>query len=328
MLLKLFKQSKPIILIFVLILAIISRIFLLLQLPDSPNYADQYPLFSGLWNFLSEHSTLSIILSFLLQFTQASWMNRIAVSNGLVKPSSLLPVLLYILFTSSFHTLYLSPIILGQLFILLAIDRLLRIYPAKNVPTNLFNASLLLSIGTILCPEILILSLSIVLFMFIYGLSEFRNWLVSIIGFLLPFLFFVTYEVTILNTDTLILGNYLSPSIKIYELITQLDWSFYIAGIIGAIYFVMAFSDLNKAFSKKNIQKRYSLSFILWTTPLILVYQLFNNNPAGYILLCIPMTLLLSNYYMHKRESLKIHLSFNLLLLLLIFGIPLWTLFQ
>ncbi len=327
MLLKLFKQSKPIILLFVLILAIISRVFLFIQLPQSPNYANQYPLFSGFWQFFYEHTTFSLLLSLFLLLFQASWMNRIAVNNGLVKQNSLLPVLLYILFTSSFHTLYLSPIIIAQLFVLFAIDKLLSIYPAKNVQTNLFNASFLLSFSSIFCPELMVFGLSVVLFMFIYGLSEFRNWMVSILGFFLPIVFFYTYEVTILQTETAHIGTYLLPKFQINELLPQLEWTYYTAGIIGIVYFITAFSDLNKAFSQKNIQKRFSLSFILWTSPLILAFLIFNNNPAGFILACIPLTLLLSNYYMHKRENLKIHLSFNLLLLLLLFGLPISALF-
>ncbi len=326
MLLKLFKQSKPFILLFVLILAILSRVFLFIQTPNSPNYASEYPLFSGFWDFFSRHYTLSIILSFLILLVQASWMNRIAVTNGLVKQNSLLPVLLYILITGSFHTLYLSPIILAQLFLLFAIDKLLRIYPAKNVPSNLFNASFLSAIAGIVCPEIMIYSLSVVLFMFIYGLSEIRNWLVSIIGFSLPILFFYTYEITLNGTDSKLVENYFIPEIGINELIPQLDNNFYISAILGIVYCIMAFTDLNKTFSQKKIQKRYSLSFILWTSPLILIYLTLNSNPAGYIVTSIPMTFLLSNYYMHRRENIKIHIGFNLLILYLLFGLPLSSL--
>ncbi len=328
MLLKLFKQSKPIILIFVLILAIISRGFLFIQLPESPNYAGEYPLFSGFWNFFSTHTIFSILLSFILLFVQASWMNRIAVNNGLVKQNSVLPVLLYILFSSSFHTLYLSPIVLGQLFILLAFDKLLRVYPAKNVQTNLFNAAILLSVSSIICPELSVISLSLILFILIYGLSELRNWMVTLLGLALPFSFFISYELTILETPFATISNYFTLEFQLSQLMSQLDLGDYLSALIVSMYFIAAFSDLNKAFSQKNIQKRFSLSFILWTSPLIVVFFMLNLNPEAYLLTCIPITLLLSNYFMHKRENIKIHLAFNLLILLLIFGPPFWTLFK
>jgi hypothetical protein len=213
-------------------------------------------------------------------------------------------------------------VILGQLFLLFGVDNLLKIYPAKQVQQNLFRAAVLFSIATIVCPELLFFILSIPVFFAIYGITGLKRWLVSLLGFILPIFLLATYSITIAHVPTEVFVDHFSPQIQMMSLFQDINQVNWISVGFISIYLLIAFSDMNKAFSKKNIQKRFSLSYLLWLFPFSLSYFLISKDPGGFILMCSPIAFLLSNFYMYRRESTKLSLGFSLLILTLLILSP------
>ncbi|MEL6987061.1 MAG: DUF6427 family protein, partial [Bacteroidota bacterium] len=133
----------------------------------------------------SNSALFESLLSILLVFFQAVLINRIVIINRLSNGIHLFSGLFYILFMSFIpETYYLSPVLLGNTFVILSITELFYAYKKQEASGKIYNAGLWLGIAVLFyAPNLFLLAFGII------GISvlrvfKFKEMFQFFIGFL------------------------------------------------------------------------------------------------------------------------------------------------
>lgn len=115
--------------------------------------------------------------------------------HKIIRVKSFLPVLLFIFIAGSFiHIQRIHPIYIGNIFFIKAIDRILMSQKKKQAIANYFDASLLLAIASLFYINYIFFILVIWFSLIILRPFRWREWLVTIVGFFIPFVLSWAYE--------------------------------------------------------------------------------------------------------------------------------------
>lgn len=149
--------------------------------------------YSALPPLLVSYPYLNRILALVFLFITGILANAIGTDKQIYPQRNSLPLWFALFFTAAAHfPLFLSPLLIANLFLLLSIRRLLRIHQQKNIQSILFDASVFIGIAALIYPPFGLFILGIYFFYFLNRPFRFREFLVPIVGVVTPFyLFFV-----------------------------------------------------------------------------------------------------------------------------------------
>ena len=152
------------------------------------------PLYELCTRALQSTPSLGTIIAFLLIIGEAFLLNYIVNENEVLSKQSYLPALFYVLFISNNNDmLLLSPPLFANLFILFAINKLLTSYRKDNAFSQAFDAGMLISVATLFYfPYIVFLPL-LGVGLIIMRPFNWREWLISFFGAVIPYIFVLTY---------------------------------------------------------------------------------------------------------------------------------------
>lgn len=146
------------------------------------------------------------LVGFVLVIAEGVLFNSILYRHKLITQSSLLPTLFYIIAMSIGHPT-LTPVMMGSLFLLLAIEQLLLTTTLLSIGIDkTFGAAASLGMAVVLCPTLVVFLIPLLISMFNYSLYSWRDWTMLILGLLAPFIVLETYY---LLCDELFYRNYL-----------------------------------------------------------------------------------------------------------------------
>jgi len=126
----------------------------------------------------------------LLLFLQAVLLNNLAIKHRLYNETTLLPGLFYVLLMSTLRDFFpLTAPLLGNLFLIIALDALLSTYKQASCAGSIFNAGFWIGIASLFYS-----SFSLFFLLMLLGLSLLRSFkirerLMLMVGFIVPFLF-------------------------------------------------------------------------------------------------------------------------------------------
>lgn len=147
----------------------------------------QAPLFDLLVPLLLRQPLASLLFAFLLLMVQVVLINYIASNNQLTDRFSGLAGLVYLLIMSSTPALSAPhPALFANLFVLLALARVLPAYEEGLVVKEVFNAGLLVATAGLFYWPANGLILFLVLAMLIYYIVSIRSLLALLLGFAFP----------------------------------------------------------------------------------------------------------------------------------------------
>ncbi|KAF0239294.1 MAG: hypothetical protein FD181_274 [Prolixibacteraceae bacterium] len=197
MILRLLKSSNPFIYILFLLIGTLFWMGSLIQpLPYSffdgeNNNVFYYPIFK----ITAKLPLLQVVLSLVIVLFLAFLIQLINSRYALIKARTKLPIAVFIIFAGGFTTIHtLHPVFFGAIFLLFGINSLFSIFNNPKPHTEIFNAGLFISIGTLFY-----FNLIVVLPAFLFAISILRrerNWrefLILIFGFVIPALFALSY---------------------------------------------------------------------------------------------------------------------------------------
>ncbi|HSV87298.1 MAG TPA: DUF6427 family protein [Bacteroidales bacterium] len=152
------------------------------------------PLYLLLVNGLDTIPILQVIFGFGMVFLQALLVNGICQTNNLTGKQTWLPGFFYLVLMSSDPALLsFHPVIPANLFLILALSRLMVILDQKEHVIDLFNLGALVSIaGLFYYPALLFLAWLLIV-VGQYLLASFRSVVASVMGFLAPIFFLGTF---------------------------------------------------------------------------------------------------------------------------------------
>lgn len=215
--------------------------------------------------------------------------------NNLTKNNSY-KILLYVLFIAVLPEVLLnSKILLANLFILLALRRIISLRSKKDIKKKLFDAAFWITIASLLYFWAILFYILIVAALIVFIITDIKNWVIPIIGIA---------TVAIIAVSYMIITN-----IEIYDFFDKLiDLSFDFSSlnskriIIGATV-LLSFGAWSLFYYIKNLKSktkssRPSFSLIVIAAVLSLAIIIVSPNKSGseFIFLFAPLAIIMTNY--------------------------------
>jgi hypothetical protein len=278
---------------------------------------------STLYNLLIagiKNPTLITFISFILIFSEALLVNYIVEKNEIINTNTYLPALVYITIMSLQPTmLTLSPIIISNLFMLLALHKLMHTYRKETAYSETFDTGLFISIGCLFYTPSIIFILLIWIGLVIIRPFVWREWVLSLIGLSLPWIYMTFAYFWINKLDMLTYDVFYQTIATTSKSISTIALSssniFQILILLLAIFF--SINKFNIDFKKGTVRSRNNL--------LLLLYFLFLSVASIFMapqysicylsFLAIPFSIFFSSYFLFARKAWLAEVLFLVLII-------------
>lgn len=219
----------------------------------------------------------------------------LATRNKLIKKNSY-NILLFTLFIAVLpETILNTKTLLAHFFIVLAIRRIISLRTAKDIKKKLFDAAFWISIATLLFFWSGLFFLMIIIALFVYTITDVKNWIIPIIGVLTVAIITASYLI-IMDINMV---NYLKTLVDF-----SLDFSLLNSKriIIGATI-LFSFGAWSLFYYIKNIKSKskslrpsFTLVIVAAILGLIIIVVAPNKNGSEFIFLFVPLAIIMTNY--------------------------------
>lgn len=277
------------------------------------------PLYEFMFQLVNHTKWFTITLGLLMIIVEAFFLNFIINENDILNRKYFLPGIFYILFMSSNKmVLCLHPLIFANLFILLAIQRLLNSYRKEKGFSHVFDAAFLFSIASLFyLPSIVFFPLIAVALILLRPFNI-REWLISLIGIVVPYIFIVTfYFAKNLNFYTLIIEKFQLTFSPINTNIVFFNSPYGITICIGSVIILLSFGKLFSNLQSGSQKAKKGALLLLWLFSLSLVSILITTNAITdyFAAIAIPAAVFSANYASNVKKQWWIELLFLFFLL-------------
>ncbi|MCA0131310.1 DUF6427 family protein [Winogradskyella alexanderae] len=278
MITSVFNKSKPvnflIVLTFVLLIIAIS------------NYNS---LFNGFDN------TLIVLFKILVIVFKIFLFDFIVGKNNLTKRNSF-AILAFGILISFFPTIFNNiDLLLSNLFIILALRRIISLGSKKNIKKKLFDASFWIAMATLFYFWAILFFAIIIVGLIYYSQNDIKNVIIPLIGVITVLILLVAYNILIQDkffgssnfeiTASLDFTPYNKKAtvFKLTILITSFLWTI--------VYYFKSIAD-------KNNKLKPSYFLIAWTSIISILIALIApvKNGSEFIFLFAPLSIILANY--------------------------------
>ena len=247
--------------------------------------------------FIRSNSKYFIWVSFIFTALTAVAVNQILKEYDLVNINNTNGLILFVLFASVIP-LYTSVnlYVLLNLILILFIQGVLKLSLIENPVSVVFNSSFFLGIASLFFSPLIFLIIIIWIALIMNMHTDIRNFIISIIGLLLPYLFVFTW---FFWNDTLIENwNQIIVQLSNYHLNIQ-NWKLNVFDIVMLLFplILIIFSVLkviNKLGEKSNYTRRNTLLILYFLALLMIIIILFSGSPLTLLLLALPATIIVS----------------------------------
>ncbi|NJK87582.1 MAG: hypothetical protein HC906_18025 [Bacteroidales bacterium] len=319
MFLKLFKSDRPI------TLFLIPFFTFLLWIPEL--YSDQVmtfhfdvkaaPLYLIFNDIPVNNPFLSRIVAFVFNLIISLLLVRLNSKFFFIPARTNLPAFIYLFIVSTIPALQrFNPVILATLLFLITIDRVLTSYKFEGTSFHYFDASLFIGISALFYLP------SVYFILFVWaGLASFRpfkwrEWMFTLVGFLLPFLFLFTY---FFWTKAGFLANFnqLMINLKVQQSVFELSLYFKLFVLLMILFILIASIHLMSNYTTRKIQTRkFYMFFLLIFLISIFLYVTVSSIGLEIIYItAIPVTYLISHFFVFVKTKFIHSVLFMLFLL-------------
>jgi hypothetical protein len=280
------------------------------------------PLYEWLYSGISQLPVwLQFVISWLLISIQAIYLNQLVVKHELFPRLTFLPALLFITLSVLFPEMMLiQPTLFVNLILLMVLDRILLLYKNPAPLRQVFNASFLLAVATLIDSSSLAFYFYLLISLVILLPFYWRVWIISLIGFALPYYFL---SVCFFMTDSL--GSFWLQKIPYAFRFTQFippHLKPLQTATICVLLLLFIFSVYSVAthFYRNIIRiRRYFQLIFIWTL-FALLSMLFTRTVSlhSICILTIPLSILLSYFFLQAKRKTFAEISFFLLVVFII----------
>ena len=330
MLLRLFKGTGPgtIFLIIVTLLSVWASAFIKLQGHFSLYFdLNPMPLYGILSSLIGTKPFIGIIFTLSLVSIMAFLLINLNTSLFFINQRTLLPAVVYILFSGLFPQYQLlNPAIFAALFLMLAIGRIMEAYRKQGTAYNFFDAAILIGIGSLFYANLIWFGLLVII-----GISLLRTWniteiTISVIGFITPYL--MTLGIYYVSGNDI---EKLMSTIR-YNLFAKPDSFVFTPLTIAAILFagfiiMLSIVHLSILMNTKKIRSRKTYYLLTWLFFISLgAYFVLPSVSVEIVwLTAIPVSYFLAHYFVFVRKKLIPEIFFSVLLIIILV-IQIWYL--
>jgi hypothetical protein len=307
MLLKALKSSQP---FYFLMIPIIAIAFWIKSLASPVPFLfyqgeDAMILYQPFVYFLGKSALASSLAALVFIILLVFLILKLNVQYAFIRGRSFLPSSLFIIITSGMHELHsMHPVYPAALFLILTIDRIFSAYDSTSIHSNAFESGIFLAIGSLFYLNLIFLfPLLWIGFIVIKPQVNWREYVLTTLGFIFPWLAALMYYVITDRTDEMI--QTLTANLTYHQIF--LKGNLFVQIYIGylALLTLLGSIFLLGQYDEKKISSRKYFKVFFWIF-LILSVLIFANPAVSQeliILLAIPLTYLISNYLIFMKRQ-------------------------
>jgi len=193
-------------------------------------------------------------------------------------------------------------LLIANLFILLAIRRIISLRSSISVKKKLFDAAFWIGIASLFYFWAILFFILIIAALFFYSINNFKNWIIPFIGLLTIVIFITSYSIIENHEFTDLLSNFDTFS---------LDFTKYnVLNLIIGITILTSLGLWTLFFYIKNLKekiKRYRPSHILIIVTILISVAIVliapNKNGSEFIFMFAPLSVIMANYIESIKEQ-------------------------
>jgi hypothetical protein len=327
MLLRFFRSTGTHVLIVIPLMGLLLWLPSLLQVPATEFFFDKapMPLYKAVTDLVPAQSWIGTLLTIVLVILQSLLLVRLNTRFIFINNRTYLPALFFILLTASVPVLQrLNPVIFSGFFLLLALEKIYESYSTSKVAHQFFVAALYLAIGTLFYPFLLFIMPSLWISLAIIKPFNWREWLFTILGFLLPMYFTFSYYYLLYDQPIRLWNDFLPVFTTAFpKQHYSVPVIIFMALMLG--FLALAIQFMARTFRAKKILPRKAFTIFMWIfVNSVAVYILVGNASAELIYVAaIPVAYLLAHYFA-LIKSYFLGNIFLVAILVLLLIIQLW----
>lgn len=317
MFLKFLKVGRPVQFMLLLLFAVLFWLkYFIIPQPVQMSFEESpMPLFQLVSRLLEGKEFLSKAIALSLLVINALLLSRLNMKFIVLKSRTYLPSFIFLLVVSSFLPLQrLNPVVFASIFMLFAIEAILGTFKKEGLAYEYFLASFLISTGSLFYARGAYLMLIIWIGLSLFRNIRWREWIFTITGFLLPYLFlFSWYHLT---------GQELLPRWQgmIMNFLPDHDFSLFNRYYILfyaflALLILLASRKMISNYQnlKIYVRKFYRLNFWIFAVTLIVYFSLYSRSVELIYFSGFAIAYILSYYFFNIRSRLTGEILFGLL---------------
>ena len=259
---------------------------------------------------------LQVLLSLVLVLFVAFLIQQINSRYSLNKTRTKLPTVIYIIIMGgliSMHTLH--PVFFAAIFTILGVNSLFSIFNNPEPQLEIFNAGLFVAIGTLFYFNLIVLLPAFLIAISI--LRRERNWrefLVLVIGFVIPILFGLSYA---FFTDQLN-ETFLNFQRNINTRVNHFKSNFALQGFLVLLIFLTLLGSIKimQQYDSRKVSTRkyYQVFFVIFIFSMFSFAFIPAASKEILVIAVLPVTILISNLFISIESGFWRELLFTLLL--------------
>ena len=244
---------------------------------------------------INVYSIFKLLGSFSLVLFSIFLTNFISKKNGLTKDNTY-AILIFVLALSFFpYTFSNDRIIISNVFIFLALRRIISLKTYHNIKLKLFDASLWICVATIFYEWALLFFFLVFVAILHYGLKDLRNWLIPLVAIFIVIIFITSFYFFTDRIDEFskILNFRVELNIDKYT-----DLKYLIPLLFTLLVGFMAIFSYFKNIKVKLSEEQSSILLIIvsFFISLFIVLLSDNENTSEFIFTAFPLAILITNY--------------------------------
>ncbi len=254
--------------------------------------------------------------AFLLVVAEALLLNSIVNGIPVFSRASFFVALIFMILISyqpamqTFH-----PILVANLFIILSLRNLVKCYSKEPTYRETFNASFWVAIASLFYLPLALMLVFIWAAFIIYRISSWREWFITVIGFITPMLFLLSmlFITNRLNDFGAFVSDQVASTGRLKFSIVPKSLFFWISfSVVVLVSFLKIVFDTGEKLI--TIRKTFNVFLAGFLSTAVIVTIGFANDTSLYHLLFPWASLMFSNYFLQAKNMFFSEVLFTLLI--------------
>ena len=287
------------------------------NMPEGVEYVT--PLYNLLADLLHEFPRIMVSLAFVLILLEAFILNSILIYHDMVPKNSLLPSFIFILLMSSAPGLLnLYPVLVIMPLMIFFLHTVFKMYELSDNTNTVLSAGLLLSVSSMFYGQASLLLIFFWIIFLIFRILSWREWLISIISFIVPYLYLLAAYLWFEDMDKVYLayGSFYSDIlVSVYR---TAIFQYIIWGIIILLIILPSFFTVLSSLGTYNINLRKKMSVTAWLVVFAGILVFTRGRIEFNSLFFLPATILVSHFLSNLKKTAWHDVVIMILLVLII----------
>ncbi|MBI4932135.1 MAG: hypothetical protein HY841_15360 [Bacteroidetes bacterium] len=288
--------------------------------PVVPLTEHSAPLYKLIITGIEGFPFLITLISFILIFCEALLINYIIQKNEIINSNSFLPALVYMVLMSLQPEMFsLHPIVITNLFMLFALHTLMQSYKKETSYAQAFDTGLFISLSAMFYIPSIVFILLLWIGLLLLRPFIWREWVISFIGLIVPWIFIFFYYFWNGKLDALEYDAVYYTLITPKKSFNSLNFSYAEYTQIGILLLALFFSSgrFLSDLSKGTVRTRSNLFLLMYF--FLLAFVSIFIAPAYSIaylsFLSVPFTVFFSSFLLFVKKQWMADLLFLLLII-------------